>query len=485
MKTTYRNIIYSTLTLVIICFFAGGGYFVYKLMQYKTLHWFPGYISSLLFSERYSSYSGKNQKHLMFIFVDHHEPGTGKNGVITSKKWNIKYQQNINDIFDDYGNKFQYSWFYAYDHLNAQVVLGLNELVFADLGEIEFHWHHENHTNDSFIPELETAIQWFKQLGCLYPVGHNPKAQFAFIHGNWALDNSSLPEFCGVSQEISIFKKAGGYADFTFSTISTDAQPKKINSIYYTIDTPEPKSHDNGIDVSVGTTNDDFIIFQGPLAFDVHDRIFEYGAIEHSTPFKKHRIPLWHKHAAYVKGKPEWRFIKLFTHGVQHKHIIIEKPFRDMLFELKKYCQTENIALHFVTSREAYNIVKAAEAGENGNPEEYRDFVLAKPINRVVRITSPLKDSRISNDQIFLDYLIPNKSLIEFKIGPILSIDGTVSTVVLKKVNNKYVAEIIGSGEIIVFSRTEISFENKVSDFQPKGNHFQYKLAANTGIKKI
>ena len=35
--------------------------------------------------------------------------------------------------------------------------------------------------------------------------------------------------------------------------------------------------------------------------------------------------------------------------------------------------------LHYVTSRELYNIVKAAEAGLDGDPARYRDYVLPPP----------------------------------------------------------------------------------------------------------
>ena len=35
--------------------------------------------------------------------------------------------------------------------------------------------------------------------------------------------------------------------------------------------------------------------------------------------------------------------------------------------------------LHYVSAREAYNIVKAAEAGMQGNPGDYRDFHLPPP----------------------------------------------------------------------------------------------------------
>ena len=36
--------------------------------------------------------------------------------------------------------------------------------------------------------------------------------------------------------------------------------------------------------------------------------------------------------------------------------------------------------LHYVTARELYNLVKAAEAGRQGDPEEYRDYLVKPPV---------------------------------------------------------------------------------------------------------
>jgi len=45
----------------------------------------------------------------------------------------------------------------------------------------------------------------------------------------------------------------------------------------------------------------------------------------------------------------------------------------------EKYNDGDNYFLHYVSSREMYNIIKAAEACKKGNPNEYRDFILTKP----------------------------------------------------------------------------------------------------------
>jgi hypothetical protein len=38
--------------------------------------------------------------------------------------------------------------------------------------------------------------------------------------------------------------------------------------------------------------------------------------------------------------------------------------------------------LHYVTAREVYNIIKAAEAGKGGDPNAWRDYILPPPPHR-------------------------------------------------------------------------------------------------------
>ena len=53
-----------------------------------------------------------------------------------------------------------------------------------------------------------------------------------------------------------------------------------------------------------------------------------------------------------------------------------------MLLE-RSYNDGSRYVLHYVTAREAYNIIKAAEAGKSGDPGAWRDFVLPPPPLRV------------------------------------------------------------------------------------------------------
>jgi hypothetical protein len=91
----------------------------------------------------------------------------------------------------------------------------------------------------------------------------------------------------------------------------------------------------------------------------------------------KDRIDLWVGSNIHVKGKPDWLFIKIHTHGTQEQDTdtLLGKPFEAMCQYLdEKYNDGENYVLHYVSVREMFNIVKAAESGRIGNPNEYREL---------------------------------------------------------------------------------------------------------------
>ena len=44
----------------------------------------------------------------------------------------------------------------------------------------------------------------------------------------------------------------------------------------------------------------------------------------------------------------------------------------------RTYDNPENGLLHYVSAREMYNIIKAAEAGKSGNPGKYRDYEIPR-----------------------------------------------------------------------------------------------------------
>jgi hypothetical protein len=264
-------------------------------------------------------------------------------------------------------------------------------MAFDGYGEVEFHWHHPPANNETFPAMVEEALEWFAKFGAMHSAGPDPQTHFAFIHGNWATDNS-LP-ICGVDHELAILFRHGCYADFTFSTIGTHAQPKKTNSLYYPATREGPKSYDNGPDVTVGVpVNDRPMIFQGPLGIDWLRGKFEYGAVESFALPSMSRIQKWIDADIHVEGRPEWIFVKVYSHGDQSSASIVHNALGPMLGDLERICRERRIQLHYMSAREAYNVAKAAEEGKSGCPGDYRDYRIPKPRNMVIPVDESVED---------------------------------------------------------------------------------------------
>jgi len=266
----------------------------------------------------------------------------------------------------------------------------LVEMCQAGYGDVEMHLHH-NHmkpfpdTSATLRDKINKCIDDYSKYGifCL-PDGNR---KYAFIHGDWSLDNSAGPEICGVNDEITILRETGCYADFTFPSVNK-CQPKLVNTIYYCKDDPfAPKSYDSGIPVEVGRTPEDkdLMMITGPIGLRWHDKSIILPAIESGSfgylnrPSPK-RIDTWVKTYIHIKGCPEWVFIKIHTHGAPefNHNVNFGSDAETMLKYLSsKYNDGSNYSLHFVTSREMYNIIKAAESGFMGNPDDYRDYLIS------------------------------------------------------------------------------------------------------------
>lgn len=377
------RVLFWTLLVIIVVY---SGIASIKIIKWQLYTWLPQYWSDQLNSQPRLA---ENEHHIIFTMVDHYEPGENAlESVKNNEEWLKKYEPVAQEIRDSYGNPFKYTWFYAYDQANDQVMRRLSQSVYAGLGEIELHWHHPQYDNKTFDKELEQAISWFKQYGAMVSRPLPAKAQFAFIHGNWALDAST--EKCNVTSEISLLQKHGGYMDMTFSTIGVNAQPVNfINRLYYVEDSPQAKSYDKGVEVEANKPVDNkFLIFQGPMGFNWKLEI-EYGAVESYSLPTRERVEKWFDANIHVKNKPEWTFIKVYSHGIQSSDIVSDH-LTEMLQYLLAVSSERNSKLHFMTAREAYNVVKAAEAGLQGDPELYRDFLIAPPLNTVLPIDSIL-----------------------------------------------------------------------------------------------
>jgi hypothetical protein len=374
---------FSILLIVFIFFLLFSFYIIKKKLNY----WLPAYIKRLFFS--LNSETKNKPIDLMVLWVDHFELNGHKDRL---KAWSHDYPILAKRHKDSDGHHPKHTFFYAMDLMHEHELKALQHLVADGFGEFELHWHHDHDNERSFIHKMNTAFDIFHQYGYMKPYQTGKKACFAFIHGNWSLANSRGKHFCGVDNEIDLLQKMGCYADYTFPALFSEAQPPWINAIYYTQKKNQAKSYFKGRESRVGqqTASDEFMIFQGPLTINWRDwrhhwhPTIENGDInEYPTHDDPKRIRSWIKQKIHVKGAPNWQFIKLFSHGAQDYRSVVSKTTEKMFHYFEShYNDNVRYRLHYVTAREAYNIVKAAEDGKKGNPNNYRNYIIPSPLSR-------------------------------------------------------------------------------------------------------
>lgn len=334
-------------------------------------------------------------RHLMFCFVDHFEPMWLSPDYATEcrrvDRWRVEYPRLVEGLVDADGRAPIHSYFYPGEEYRPEHLDKLVELCRLGLGEIEIHLHHADDTEAGLREKLRdftSTLSARHDALSLDPLTRQPR--WCFIHGNWSLDNAHPQgKNCGVNNELIVLREEGCYADFTLPAAPDPSQTSTINSIYYATDDPDkPKSHDKGERVHVGGKPvGDLMILQGPLGlswrrpkFGFLPRI-ESGDVRTSLPPTPERIDAWVNTGIHVQGRPEWIFVKVHTHGTQERDTdtLLGAPMRRAFEHLgSTYNDGHDWKLHYVSAREMYNIVKAAEAGLDGDPGGYRDHVIAR-----------------------------------------------------------------------------------------------------------
>ena len=381
----------SLIALLAAIAIVGGSAVVWLAIRSRNMQvWLPAYL------RRRAPARGEGPVHVMFCFVDHYEPMWGKADEATQRarvdRWCRDYRALASKHRDADGRPPQHSFFYPEEEYVEEYLDKIAALCADGYGEIEIHLHHDNDTEANFRQTMSRFCHMLHERhGALPRDPATGELRFAFIHGNWSLDNSRPDgRWCGLNNELILLRELGCYADFTLPSAPSDTQTRTINSIYYATDDPaKPKSHDTGVPVRVGgAASGDLMIVQGPLALNWRERRMgvmpriENADIRRTQPPTPARVDDWVRTGIHVEGRPEWVFVKIHTHGTQEGDMdtLLGAPSEAMYAHLERaYNDGRNYVLHYVTAREAYNIIKAAEAGKRGNPGEYRDFVLPPP----------------------------------------------------------------------------------------------------------
>lgn len=333
--------------------------------------------------------------HLILCIADHFEPKF--NGAAPDladarvARWVREYPERFRGFQDSDGRPPRYSFFYPIDHYEPAHVEALAGLCRAGFGEIEVHLHHDDDTSEN----LRTTLLAHKEMmasrhGIETRDRVTGEKVYAFIHGDWALDNSRPDgRCCGVNDELDVLRETGCYADFTMPSYPSATQTRKINSIYYATDDPrKPKSHDQGIDVGADRApKDSLLLIQGPLALDwsrpkwgIFPRI-ENGCLQGNQPARIERVDAWLRAGVQVATRPDWYFVKLHTHGAPegNQEALLGSPMVEFHEALARRSEGDpSFHYHYVTAREMVNLVKAAEAGWKGTVEAVRDRYLVQ-----------------------------------------------------------------------------------------------------------
>jgi hypothetical protein len=331
--------------------------------------------------------------HLIFTVANHFEPGLGDEALARLEKWCELARTTGDAIRDHDGTPFRHTNFFPAEQYEQPLLEMLADLQADGFGEVEVHFHHGVDRPDT-AENTRYMLKTFRDLlaeehKCLSRETNQSSPMYGFVHGNWALANSAGGRYCGVDSEMQILADTGCYADFTLPSVPFQSQVPRINAIYqcghrFT----EARPHRSGPAVKVGDHLDLPVIFTGPLVFDWTRRVrgfpvprLEDGALAQNYPLTMDRFDRWRSAGIGVKGRPDWVFIKLYSHGffeTDQDAMMGEQMKRFMGEVMERAERTGQFKIHFASAREAFNMVVAAVDGHKGAPGAYRDYKLGQ-----------------------------------------------------------------------------------------------------------
>jgi hypothetical protein len=331
--------------------------------------------------------------HLLLCIADHFEPKLGNAAPERAKarveRWVRDYPRLFSTFRDSDGRPPRHTFFYPIEEYEQEYLDALAQLCSAGYGEVEVHLHHDNDNAENLRTTLLNFTELLAERHCLLARRRDTdEVVYGFIHGNWALDNSRPDgRWCGVNNELDVLRESGCYADFTLPSAPSPTQTRKINSIYYAVDDPcRAKSHDWGMVVGNGPRPaKSLMLIQGPLVLDWKRRRkgliprIENACLQGNQPPSLARLDAWLRARIQVPTRPDWFFVKLHTHGANegNQPVLLGEPmvrFHEAL--ARRATDDPTFQYHYVTAREMYNLVRAAEAGWQGEVAGARDFEL-------------------------------------------------------------------------------------------------------------
>lgn len=329
----------------------------------------------------------------VFIAItDHFEPfhkATDRDeALLRMDRWLREYPASLSDCADAAGRVGRHTFCYPIEQYDADVVAKLAELCQRTGAETEVHLHHRDDTAKTLREKLQRGLENLMRHGLLSRA-RDGSPRFCFVHGDWALANSH-PEgkHCGVPEELSILRELGCIADMTFPSAPSPTQPLRVNELYYTPLSGDPRTlcKGNAVQCGLASVRDDrdhLLLVQGVTALNwtrrkwgVFPRL-ENSDLTLANPPTPERWNLWLRQAPRVVDRPDWAFIKLHTHGAtpRNSDMLLATPMR----AFRTFLSGQRVPFHYVTAREMVNVLHALEDGADSFNASMLNHVYAPP----------------------------------------------------------------------------------------------------------
>jgi hypothetical protein len=365
---------------ILVATFAGAIVVISFLLK-KNIHiWMIGYLKTVWRQFRLRK---RPIRHVYVCVADHFEPYNGGVDKETATRrvdaWVDNYPDMASRFTDSDGNHPRVTLFYPEEEYDPDLLDKLARITREGFVDVEIHLHHDNDTAESLKGKLER----FKNLlhdrhGLLRKGDDGRSVIYAFVHGNWALDNSRPDgRLCGVSNELQVLINTGCYMDMTLPSAPSPTQTAKINSLYFARGrVGKNKSHNFGRDVIVGgawNDGNELLIAQGPLGFTFSSRKFgifpriEASELSSDALPSTERLEIWKNSRVSVVGCDDTIFVKLHTHGAEDRNIkaMIEEGGYSRLWALFENFRKQNqdTQLHYVSAFDFYQAIRRISSG--------------------------------------------------------------------------------------------------------------------------
>jgi len=256
----------------------------------------------------------------------------------------------------------------------------LTDFCKSGFGEVEYLLRSECDTVPDAGQMLDDDLDILKSFG--WAMTDDSEVRFAVLqrravsrHLNREIDSS-----------LNHLAARGCYLDLSESHRHNISRSTIVNSIYLvSTHAEEPGSFANQCELVAGKLGRGrLLVVDSPLLIDWSDwrdwyvPLVEDGKLTPGIPADSNRVNSWIRANVHVTGQPNWIFVKLVTDSLLHVEsasLLIASIDR-MLEYLERLPDDGQYRIHYVTAREMYNIARAAEAGESGDADDFRDYLI-------------------------------------------------------------------------------------------------------------